>query len=89
MRGLWRCRIITMLVLGFGLPSSSQLLHAQTYTVLYAFTNGEAGANPWAGVSIHQAGNLYGTTHNGSGYGTVYKLKKEGLGWILDILLDF
>ena len=64
-------------------------VQAQTFTVLHTFTGGQAGANPSVGVSIDQEGNLYGTTHNGSNYGTVYELKHEGTGWILDILLDF
>jgi uncharacterized repeat protein (TIGR03803 family) len=64
-------------------------LQAQTFTVLHTFTNGEGGANPAVGVSIDEGGNLYGTTLHGSSYGTVFKLKHEGLGWILDVLLDF
>ena len=65
------------------------LLQAQTLSVLHPFTGGEVGADPLVGVSIDKAGNLYGTTLHGSGYGTVYKTSEEGLGWIFNVLLDF
>lgn len=32
-----------------------------TYTVLYRFTGGSDGADPYAGLAIDAAGNLYGT----------------------------
>jgi uncharacterized repeat protein (TIGR03803 family) len=43
--------------------------------VLYSFT-GADGANPWAGLTTDDSGNLYGTTMNGGalGYGTVFQL---------------
>jgi hypothetical protein len=34
---------------------------AQTYTVLYSFTDGADGASPLAGLTRDSAGNLYGT----------------------------
>ena len=53
-------------------------------TVLYSFTGGADGANPYAGVIADAAGNLYGTTPWGgmggsssveySGGGVVYKI---------------
>jgi uncharacterized repeat protein (TIGR03803 family) len=48
-------------------------------TVLYSFTGGADGSQPWAGVIRDSAGNLYGTTlSGGDGDGTVYKLDTAG-----------
>jgi uncharacterized repeat protein (TIGR03803 family) len=54
----------------------TQSSHAQTYSVLYSFTGGADGGNPWAPLIQDAAGNLYGTTQAGgsSGWGTVFKL---------------
>src|SRR5450759_1091312 len=45
-----------------------------TQSVVYTFTGGADGAVPWAGVTLDQAGNLYGTTSSGGAFGggTVY-----------------
>jgi uncharacterized repeat protein (TIGR03803 family) len=47
-----------------------------TETLLHNFTGGADGKNPFAGLIMDTAGNLYGTTYIGgsSGYGTVFKL---------------
>jgi uncharacterized repeat protein (TIGR03803 family) len=49
-------------------------------TVLYSFTGGADGRNPWGGVIRDSAGNLYGTTLYGgtAGWGVVYKLDTAG-----------
>jgi uncharacterized repeat protein (TIGR03803 family) len=55
-------------------------------TVLYRFTGGSDGANPYAGLIRDANGNLYGTTYNGGASqgcsggpcGTVFKLDKAG-----------
>jgi uncharacterized repeat protein (TIGR03803 family) len=56
------------------------------YTVLYTFTGGADGGNPYAGVIGDGAGNLYGTTASGGitancpylGCGVVFKLDAAG-----------
>ena len=49
-------------------------------TVLYSFTAGADGGNPYAGVIRDSAGNLYGTTYYGgtANAGVVYKLDSTG-----------
>ena len=49
-------------------------------TVLYTFTGGADGADPYAGVIRDSAGNLYGTTFEGgtANAGVVYKLDTAG-----------
>lgn len=47
---------------------------------VYAFTGGNDGANPVAGLVKDQAGNLFGTTRNGGAYGggTLFKITPSG-----------
>ena len=49
-------------------------------TVLYSFTGGADGGEPWAGVIRDAAGNLHGTTYYGgtAGVGVVYKVDTAG-----------
>jgi uncharacterized repeat protein (TIGR03803 family) len=70
-------------------------IHAQTYTVLHTFS-GPEGANPENGVTIDQAGNLYGTTAYGGNdcdrtadCGTVFRLQKSGADWTFASLYRF
>jgi uncharacterized repeat protein (TIGR03803 family) len=59
-------------------------------TVLYSFSGGVDGGNPYSGVIADSAGNLYGTTYNGGafGYGTVYKLAPTGEETVLHSFTD-
>ncbi len=55
--------------------------HAQTFTVLYTFTDTDNGYQPDAGLFRDSSGNLYGTTQYGGtagGYGTVFQLDPDG-----------
>ncbi|HWY21908.1 MAG TPA: choice-of-anchor tandem repeat GloVer-containing protein [Candidatus Acidoferrum sp.] len=59
-----------------------------TTTILYAFTGSPDGNNPWGGVTLNSAGNLYGTTWYGGksancqfGCGTIFSLAPSGSGW--------
>jgi uncharacterized repeat protein (TIGR03803 family) len=58
---------------------------AQTYTILHNFTGFGDGSVPEAGVTLDRAGNLYGTTFQG----TVFKLSHAGSGWVLATLYTF
>ena len=68
----------------FALPASAHW----TYRVLYTFTDGQDGGDPYAGVIMDKEGNLYGTTvyfgdnacsyFGETGCGTVYKIAPDG-----------
>jgi uncharacterized repeat protein (TIGR03803 family) len=62
-----------------------------TESVLYSFDGGSDGASPWAGVTLDEAGNIYGTTASGGafGVGTVYELSPSGSGYTKKILHSF
>ncbi len=71
---------------------------AQTFTVLHNFTGEGDGAFPEAGLTMDRGGNLYGTAVYGgytggncspSGCGTVFELRHQGSGWILNSLYAF
>jgi uncharacterized repeat protein (TIGR03803 family) len=55
-----------------------------TFTDLYDFT-GTTGSNPYSGLIMDAADNLYGTTINGGAYGsgTVFKLDSSGVETVL------
>jgi uncharacterized repeat protein (TIGR03803 family) len=63
-----------------------------TESVLYSFSGGDDGGNPYAGVIFDQSGNLYGTTYAGGadGDGTVFELTPDqGGGWTESVLYSF
>ena len=69
----------------------TQPAQAQTFKVIHTFTGGGDGANPYAGLTMDQAGNLYGTASlgGGSGNGTVFRVSKKGSGWVFTPLYSF
>jgi uncharacterized repeat protein (TIGR03803 family) len=63
-------------------------------TVLYNFTGGNDGSQPYGGVIFDAAGNLYGTTYRGgtSNAGTVYQLAPpavQGGTWTETVIYSF
>lgn len=59
---------------------------------LHQFTGGKDGANPYVGLTIDSAGNLYGVTNDGGayGYGVVFKLSPTSSGgWAFRVLHTF
>jgi uncharacterized repeat protein (TIGR03803 family) len=65
------------------LVSAAMVVHAQaqTFTVLYTFTNTAQGWQPEAAPILDSSGNLYGTTLFGGtagGFGTVFRLDTKG-----------
>lgn len=63
--------------------------HGWVQTVLYSFTGGADGGQPYGGVILDAAGNLYGTTGTGgapNNYGVVFKLTPSAGGWTEQVL---
>ena len=70
---------------------ASQPAQAQTYKVIYNFTGGGDGAQPYAGVTLDKAGNLYGTTFRGGATdnGAVFQLKLKNSNFVFNPLYSF
>ena len=74
-------------------------MQAQTFTVLHNFSGGLDGSTPYTGLTMDRAGNLYGTAQYGgfqgndchltNGCGTVFKLARQGAGFIFRPLYQF
>jgi uncharacterized repeat protein (TIGR03803 family) len=66
-----------------------------THTVLYSFTGGSDGGEPYKGVTLDAAGNLYGTAVTGGGgvceggCGVAYKLTKHHGTWTQTVIHQF
>jgi uncharacterized repeat protein (TIGR03803 family) len=62
-----------------------KLAKGKKETVLYSFTGGADGGNPFAGVIIDKSGNLYGTAAYGgaNGQGNVFALTPDGTETVL------
>jgi uncharacterized repeat protein (TIGR03803 family) len=75
---------------GVGCGTVFKVTPGGTETVLYSFAGGLDGAQPFPGVILDAAGNLYGTTYDGGGSGcggdgcgTVFKVTPSGSETIL------
>src|SRR5882724_207009 len=66
-----------------------------THTVLYSFTGGADGGEPYKGVTLDSEGNLYGTAVTGGGgsceggCGVAYKLTHVGSAWTQSVIHTF
>lgn len=66
-----------------------------THTVLYSFTGGADGGEPYKGVTLDSEGNLYGTAVTGGGgsceggCGVAYKLTHVGSTWTQSVIHTF
>jgi uncharacterized repeat protein (TIGR03803 family) len=66
-----------------------------THTVLYNFTGGTDGGEPYKGVTLDAHGNLYGTAVTGGGgsceggCGVTYKLSRNGGAWTQTVIHEF
>ncbi len=78
MRALCEFTVVLTLV-----AAASTIAPAQTYTVLYSFGTGAHGADPWSGVVLDNAGNIYGTADQGGDYGT--QCTKLGCGVVYEL----
>ena len=66
-----------------------QTAHAQTFTVLHAFSGGLDGGGPYTGA-VDAAGNFYGTAGGGiHRSGVVFKLSEKNGAWVLSTLYNF
>lgn len=63
-----------------------------TQTVIHAFTGGEDGSGPGAGLTLDAKGNVYGMTPTGGvdGLGTIFRLHPgQGANWKLTVIHAF
>jgi len=79
----------------FGAGTVFQVTPAGVHTVLYNFTGGTDGGEPYKGVTLDAEGNLYGTAVTGGGgsceggCGVVFKLTNSGGTWTHSVIHTF
>ena len=95
LRRISRAAVAGLAILVVVMIVSAPYALAQTYSVLHNFTGGLDGKNPYAGLTMDAAGNLYGTTcganciAGASNAGTVFRLSKNGSSWPFTPLYTF
>ena len=55
--------------------------HAQGFQLVYTFSGGLDGGQPYSGLTMNSKGDLFGTTHTGNqgiNWGQVYALRRSG-----------
>lgn len=62
-----------------------------TETILYRFSGGDDGGNPYSPVILDAVGNVYGTTQSGgaANLGAVFEVSPSGTGWTETVLYSF
>ena len=79
----------------FGGGTVFQVTSAGVHTVLYNFTGGADGGEPYKGVTLDAHGNVYGTAVTGGGgsceggCGVVYRLANSGGTWTQSVIHTF
>ncbi len=67
----------------------SPLALSQTFSVIHTFASQGDGYQPYGGLTLDRAGNIYGTTTDFTGPGSVFQMKRSNGGWILNTLYTF
>jgi uncharacterized repeat protein (TIGR03803 family) len=69
---------------------AARSVQAQTETILYNLPGGSAGGSSGSGLTSDGAGNFYGTSSGGLGYGSVFELSPNGNGgWNENVIYSF
>ena len=89
LRRISRAAVAGLAILVVVMIVSAPYALAQTYSVLHNFTGGLDGKNPYAGLTMDAAGNLYGTIASSGTNGAVFKLTPGNGGWTFTSLHDF
>ena len=78
MQGRTAAALLAVAIVCAFVIAATQPAQAQTFKLLYNFTGGTDGGNPYAGLVMDKSGVLYGATEAGgaSGDGTVYSFSK-------------
>jgi uncharacterized repeat protein (TIGR03803 family) len=78
---------------GYGRGTVFELTYSPdgwTEKIIYYFEGGYDGSNPYAGLVLDSAGNLYGTTNSGgaNNAGTAFELTRSAEGWTKTIICN-
>jgi uncharacterized repeat protein (TIGR03803 family) len=86
-----RTPAVAVLIVCALMAGAASAAQAQTFNVIHNFTGGSDGGAPYAGLTMDQVGNLYGTSAYGGSAddGTVFELAPRGSSWILIPLHQF